>query len=383
MKRVSALPATAMAIVMFSIAFLPQVSAETTPDEWTVMFYMDGDNNVESYALKDLEELKLVGSSTTVNYVVLLDTLSGPANLLYVNKGGTTLLEAWGEVPMDSPATLTRFIDSAEARYPAYRYALVLWDHGGGWSGLCWDDTSGSNMCLTLPELRTGIADAGVVFDAVVFNACVMATAEVAYQLDGYADFAVFSQENMYALGFPYDAVAGALNAAPLMTARELVLMMTDEYAQYYTSLGYSGVTISVWDMSYMDQLKSAVSVFASEQLSVFSTYYRSYKSARLSTEDPNNAADIVGYASNVYSAVSDTGIRLAAAEVVSVVEQGIIFEWHSPDVTDENGLGIYFPTGMSKNLWLSYYKPKYSTIPFATETGWINFINAYVTKSI
>ncbi|MBE0518412.1 MAG: hypothetical protein IH630_04205, partial [Thermoplasmata archaeon] len=51
--------------------------ADTVADSWTVMVYMDGDNNVESYALRDLEELKLTGSSDNVNYVVLLDTLEG------------------------------------------------------------------------------------------------------------------------------------------------------------------------------------------------------------------------------------------------------------------------------------------------------------------
>src|SRR4030042_5790213 len=181
----------AVLMILPALALSAPATAETVPAEWTVMFYMEGDNNVESYALRELAELEASGSSASVSIVVLLDTLEGPADLLYVQQGGSTMVEAWGEVNMGDPATLTDFIDTTETLYPANNYALVMWDHGGGIVGLCWDDTPGGDR-LTLAEFRSGVVNAGLSFDVTVFNACVMATAEVAHQMVGYSDYGVF-----------------------------------------------------------------------------------------------------------------------------------------------------------------------------------------------
>ncbi|MGB2825071.1 MAG: clostripain-related cysteine peptidase, partial [Thermoplasmata archaeon] len=44
--------------------------------EWTVMVYLDGDNNLEPYGLSDLAEMEAVGSVDGVNVIVLMDTYS-------------------------------------------------------------------------------------------------------------------------------------------------------------------------------------------------------------------------------------------------------------------------------------------------------------------
>jgi hypothetical protein len=369
-------------MMMILPAMMFSTPARAEGDAWTVMVYMDGDNNVESYAAMDLEELEMTGSSADVNIVVLWDPLSGPANLLYVNQGGSTTLAAWGEVNMGDPATLTRFIDDANALYPATRNALVMWNHGGGIMGLCWDDTSSSDR-LTMAELRSGIANAGLAFDVLVFNACVMATAEVAHQVQGYASYVVFSQENMYALGFPYDVVAADLEANSAMDGRTMALMMAQDYTDYYISIGYSGVTISVYDMAYLGTVASAVNAFANAQIATMSTYYRTYKSIRQSVPAPNNAADLYRYAELVASsaAISSTTVKSAAGSVMSAVDAAIVYEWHTADVTGENGLGIWFPTKSVTYYWSASLETMYRAMPFDQAAGWANFLDSYYNK--
>ena len=41
--------------------------------EWTLMFYMDSDNNLEAAQLEDLREMIAVGSTPEVNIVALVD----------------------------------------------------------------------------------------------------------------------------------------------------------------------------------------------------------------------------------------------------------------------------------------------------------------------
>jgi len=370
----------AIMMILPALVFSTPVRAEG--DAWTVMVYLDGDNNVESYAAMDLEELEVTGSSADVNIVVLWDPLSGPANLLYVNQGSSTTLAPWGEVNMGDPATLTRFITDAKTLYPATRNALVMWNHGGGIMGLCWDDTSSSDK-LTMAELRSGIANAGMAFDVLVFNACVMATAEVAHQVQGYASYVVFSQENMYALGFPYDVVAADLLADSAMNGRTMALMMAQDYTNYYISIGYSGVTISVYDMAYLTTVSGAVKTFASAMTSTMATYYKTYKSIRQSVPDPNNAADLYMYAQLVGSStkITSTTVKSAANAVTSAVDAAIIYEWHTADISGENGLGIWFPIRCVTHYWSASLETMYRAMPFDVAAGWANFLDSYYNK--
>jgi len=369
-----------MMMILPALVISAPVRAEG--DAWTVMVYLDGDNNVESYAAMDLQELQVTGSSADVNIVVLWDPLSGPANLLYVNKGSTTTLAAWGEVNMGDPATLTRFITDSKALYPATRNALVLWNHGGGITGLCWDDTSSSDK-LTMPELRSGIANGGLAFDVVVFNACVMAVAEVAHQIQGYAGYVVFSQENMYAVGFPYDKVAADLEADSAMDGRTMALMMAQDYVDFYAASSYSSVTISVYDMTYLGSVAGAVNTFANAQIATMATYYKTYKSIRQSVPAPNNAADLYRYAQLVSTSttITSTTVKSAASGVMSAVDAAIIYEWHTADITGENGLGIWFPTKSVTYYWSASMETMYRAMPFDQAAGWANFLDSYYNK--
>jgi hypothetical protein len=369
-------------MILPALALSAPAMAEVVPDEWTVMFYMDGDNNVESYALDDLAELELVGSSDSVNIVVLLDTFGEEADLLYVESPESTVLAHWGEPNMGDPETLTDFIDAAEAAYPAERYALVMWDHGGGIRGLCWDDDNGGDY-LTMAEYRQGLVDAQLSFDLIVLNACVMATAEIAHQMVGYADYVVFSQENMYAVGFPYDDVAQSLVGSPEMEAREFAEMMVQHYAVQFEDLGWNGVTISVYDMAYVDDVAAAVKAFGDAQKATVGTYYMEYKTLRRLTPAPNNAADLVTYATLVRDSevITDAAVKASAQAVMDAVGDAIILNWHSEDVVDENGLGIWFPTKSVKYYWSETYEALYRGLVFNGATGWADFLDTYYNK--
>jgi hypothetical protein len=129
-------------------------SANAQPQaEWTVMVFMDGDNNLEKFALKDFEEMARVADSAQVNIVVQLDRIAGfsalygdwthtlrfklrqgmtpiPANAL---SPSDSELEMGREMNMGHPDTLASFVEWARRKYPARRYMLVMWDHGDGW----------------------------------------------------------------------------------------------------------------------------------------------------------------------------------------------------------------------------------------------------------
>ena len=145
-----------VSLVLAAVVVRTHVAEAQQPvADWTFMVYLDGDNNIEGDAIADFLEMAEVGSTTDLNIIVQLDLLGGPNTRRFrVTQGmapsEVDALEPIGEANMGDPQTLVDFVQWAATNYPAERYALVLWDHGGGWRAgpleptlqfkdVCWD----------------------------------------------------------------------------------------------------------------------------------------------------------------------------------------------------------------------------------------------------
>jgi hypothetical protein len=394
MKGFSRFGAIATFAVLMTVVFAAPMSAVDKKD-WTVMVYMDGDNNLETYAILNTDQLELVGSDANVNFLVLMDTLAGPADLLYVidSQDGQSMSVGGNygypkEVNMSDPAVLEQFIEIGVKDFPAEKYAVILWDHGGGWRGICWDDTTlelyGIDDCITMTEMRDAFAGAyketGEVIDVVGFDACLMAMPEVSFQLRDYASFLVFSEETVPGLGFPYDMFAADLVDEPTVDGEEFAKIIAKDYSDYYASIsGCIDVTISVFDMAYMDELTAAVDYLGTELLASLSTYVNSYQKDQIQADRyyyPYNV-DLIGFAKNLVadSSIDDPGIKDAAQKVVIAAEKGVLVAYNSIVNVGSTGLAIYFP---STHDGMHSLKEEYKTIPFAVETSWYKFCEAF-----
>ena len=143
-------PTTWFAIIAVATALVRPTAllADETRDiaKWTVMVFMNGDNNLEPFAVSDFLEMARLENSDDVNVVVQFDRsphYSGSYGnwtqsmrfLIRKNMTPTAgeAVEDLGEVNMGDGAVLTDFVNWARRNYPAERYALVIWDHGQGW----------------------------------------------------------------------------------------------------------------------------------------------------------------------------------------------------------------------------------------------------------
>ncbi len=115
--------------------------------KWTVMVYMSGDNNLEDYVVKDIEEeLGLVGSNADIKILALADRGPGydtsrgdwqTTKLFKVKQGmkanSSEAVADWGERDMGDPQTLIDFVIWSKKNYPAAHYALYFWGHSWNW----------------------------------------------------------------------------------------------------------------------------------------------------------------------------------------------------------------------------------------------------------
>jgi len=72
---------------------MPKARVQQKP--WTIMVYMAGDNNLDPDGVKDLKEMKKVGSTNDVNVIAQFDRATGhAAKRYYLRKGGKVTADA-------------------------------------------------------------------------------------------------------------------------------------------------------------------------------------------------------------------------------------------------------------------------------------------------
>ena len=133
-------------------------------------------------------------------------------------------------------ASLTDFGKWAVQNYPAQHYALIMWDHGGGWSMIASDDTLGAEG-IPMPDFQNALKDitaaAGVSkLDVIGFDACLMAQMPVAVTVAPYADYMIASEELVPGLGWnytpPIQAITSGTDVSPVDIGHAVVEFVHD-----------------------------------------------------------------------------------------------------------------------------------------------------------
>ena len=137
---------------------------------------------------------------------------------------------------MSEPQSLTDFIVWAKENYPADRYMLVLWDHGGGFASGYGVDTlnsrGGGETTMLASEIINAIKKADMKFDLIGFDACLMQDVEYANALEPYADYYLASEETEPGTGWFYTAGFGKLAEDPALNTEDFGKSMISSYDQ-------------------------------------------------------------------------------------------------------------------------------------------------------
>lgn len=188
-------------------------------DTVTILVYMNGSNleTDDGEATRDLSEMVAAGSSDKVNIIVQTmgtkkwDSKYGVASdrsqIYKVDGDGLTLLkDDLGQKDCNKSDTLSDFIIWGAQNFPADRYVLHFWDHGGGpVYGFGYDEwNKDDEASLTLDEMQSALKKAGVYFDFVGMDCCIMSCLEVGCAFYDYCDYMVLSEDFESGLGWEY-----------------------------------------------------------------------------------------------------------------------------------------------------------------------------------
>lgn len=102
--------------------------------EWTALIYVQANNNLSPYALKNFNDMIAVGSNDTMTSLVQWYQPGQAGTWRYKIEKGKMVLEECNATPSDGSSAhdLVDAMRWAVTKHPAQKYSLVLWDHGLG-----------------------------------------------------------------------------------------------------------------------------------------------------------------------------------------------------------------------------------------------------------
>lgn len=356
---------------------MPARAEAAEPYEWTIAVFGDADNNLEGAWDKYTDPaLKGIPASDQIKVVAGLDRFSTlGAEIIEYTYGDSTVVESYDEMDFGSAATLKWFVQRVDTLYDSNHLALIVWDHGGGWWGVCWDDTDMSYM--TLPEFSEGISAAGVYIDVLGFDACMMSGIEVVYDmyLTGLVGMMVASEQLVPYDGFPYDLMFSHLAMDPYLTKEEVADDMVYGWDMYYGNKGWvdlSALDVPILGGVVLNEFITWVGAMNANVAVNLDDYLKAFKKSEMVSGW--YIMDIDRFAARILNDrdVTDPALRDATAALESAIDLG---------VNAQSGGGKRPLSGMT--LWFGIegeylnYGSRYSELAFASDTGWYSFMTA------
>ncbi len=327
-------------------------------DVVTIMVYLCG-TDLESRSgmgTADLQEMASATLSDNVNLIVYTggcknwknNVVSSNVNQIFrIQQGGVKMLEKdMGKASMSDPNTLTTFINYCKTNFPANRNELILWDHGSGsLSGYAYDEKYPQTGSMNLSGIKKAIADSGMKFDFVGFDACLMATVETALMLSDYADYMIASEETEPGVGWYYTNWLTKLSQNTSMPTAEIGKNIVDDFVDMCAKkCPGQKATLSVTDLAEaqatVPEKLNSFSKSTSNLIADVNGYMKvsdaRNKSKEFAISSKLDQIDFIHFAN-----LLDTPEGKKLAEALS---SSVKYNRCERSIANANGLSVYFP---------------------------------------
>ncbi len=358
---------------------------------WIFLIYLSADNNLEDFALLDMNEMR--NASLDVSVFALFDSsevnTETEDSLLVMDENGNwvTLQTFSVDLNTGDPNTLEIFTDyilGFESNY----HALVIWNHGSAWlydshyRAIAFDDTS--DDALSLSEIREALQSLGKRLDLLGMDACLMGSLEALYELRNQVVYLVASASLEPGNGWNYDFLKRIGSTDGPESVGELIV---NRYFYAYPYPPYV-LTMGVYDASKLRDLAESVSNFGYVLRDSLDSSLRSRLIDYLNNSVVHYGSeagleyivDMGDFAFSVYANESDA-LKESADSVLNAISNAVVYfrVAGGNSSSSTRGLSIFLPTSSS-----DFYNriPDMNALQFYTDTtllGWKLFLSDFV----
>lgn len=245
----------------------------------TLMVYLAGDNNLSGHMQKNISSMMSAWKkSYNANIVIYFDAPNAVPELYTFRFKGKEVekqvLKTYEEMDSADPEVLKKILNEMQDLYPSDSYGLILGSHASGWipSGgfgrsnrmlyaepvltrsFGTDYTGPSQMDTR--DMAKAIPFNKENLEFILFDACLMSSIEVLYDLRDKAKYVIASPAELPAPGFPYNRVMPYFWGKGKNLEKDLV-KVCDEFWDYYNTYNATNRfgTIALIKMDGMEHL--------------------------------------------------------------------------------------------------------------------------------
>ena len=245
----------------------------------TLMVYLAGDNNLSGHMQKNISSMMSAWKkSYNANIVIYFDAPNAAPELYTFRFNGKEVekqvLKTYEEMDSADPEVLKKILNEMQDLYPSDSYGLILGSHASGWIPSGGSGRS-SRMLYAEPvltrsfgtdytgpnEMDTRDMAKAIPFNKenlefILFDACLMSSIEVLYDLRDKAKYVIASPAELPAPGFPYARVMPYFWGKGTNLEKDLV-KVCDEFWDYYNTYNAANRfgTIALIKMDGMEHL--------------------------------------------------------------------------------------------------------------------------------
>jgi hypothetical protein len=350
--------------------------------DWTVLYYLNGNNDLEPNLVRNLLDVQKVGSQDRVDIVAQLsrapqETVYGPKSDKKTRLDGDwTGLRRYHIAPGSSRSkilspplvqsdvtpnhgqsqSLSDFLSWGMKNFPARHYMVVIGDHGKGFEGTGFDYLH--KDVLDLKEFKSALQDSGLKPDILMLDACEMGSVEVAYQLRDSAKILVASEEIIGTMGLPHSQFLQHLADNPKLTPSKLAVDLVnisaddsalrvergkDQAAEQLAAIDLQAVQPLAKSLQELGQAisESSISRKKLKELIENTQHFN-----LISDQKPDSDyRDLKHFCQLLVEEGGDERVSRAAKTVEKALQSAIL-ENHcqGEEVTDAHGLSVYLP---------------------------------------
>jgi len=333
-------------------------------DAYTIMVYMNGSDLETEGAMATSDIVEMVTAAFSKEDINVILQTGGtdqwqmdfiPNDSLVRYRVIDEALETLEELPaasMGESSTLADFINYSMDNFPAEKFGLIMWNHGGGAVCGFGVDELFDYDGLTLAEIKEAFDNSylpSYPLEFLGFDACLMATLETAYMARDYAKYLVASEELEPGYGWDYETWLTALGENPQMDGAELGQVIVDSFVSFYNENGMEdeATTLSVTDLSEVEAVVQALEQFI-EVADISESNYQTIAKSRSRTREfgmpseyggSTDMIDIVHMAEQFNAVYPDE-----ASALIEAVGNAVVYKDQGQFVDHAGGLSLYFP---------------------------------------
>lgn len=251
-------------------------------------------------------------------------------------------------VNINSKNTISDFLIYGVKNYPADRYIIIFFSHGGGTIDGVMGNTSIIDMQNAFQKTKE---ETNVKFDIIGFAACLMGTAEWMHYLSDYGKYYVASEEKEYSFPWLLDNITKDI--AENKSTKQILNTITSTYYIYTADNGNAITNISAVDLSKIENLGNKIDElstkiqddFDNNPAKTYNNFYVSLMRSDNYNYGNSGLFDLQSFMNNL----NDTlwyGLDYSeySKNITDIITDAVIYNKTTPFLPESYGISFYAP---------------------------------------